>query len=212
MSVDTYNFTLPASGIFKLPNPGNFFFLLSSTNPIQVQLQAGGIGSQQASSGANETFAGLSAGLRIQRLRSWANLNLTGPAGTTGTIFYGTETPREDATDYVQTIATISGNVLVQPGVGSANAPTDHADVSVAATTIDTTIGVNAARKSVSIGSFSSNAPTTPLNLRVIAHGSGATKGVELQPGQFINIATQAALDVNNPDASAQKYWWQEYT
>lgn len=211
MSVDTYNFAIPASGIFKLPNPGNFFFLLSSTNPITVQFQAGGLGSNQDRSGANETFSGLSAGLRVQRLKSWGNLNLTGPAGTTGTIFYGTETPREDATDYIQTIATISGTVLVSPGTGSPNAPTDHADVTVSATTIDTTIGVNAARKSVSVGSFSSNAPAT-LNLRVIAHGSGAGKGVELQPGQFINIATQAALDVNNPDANAQKYWWQEYT
>jgi hypothetical protein len=208
MSVDSYTLTLPASGVAKMPNPANFFFLLSSTNPIAIQF-TGGI--TQKGSAANETFNGLSAGLRIQRLNSWANANFIGAAGTVLTFFYGTETPREDSTDYVQTIATISGTVLISPGTGSPNAPTDHADVTVAATTIDTSVGVNAARKSVSIGSFSSNAPAS-LNLRVIAHGSGVGKGVELQPGQFINIATQAALDVNNPDANSQKYWWQEYT
>jgi hypothetical protein len=201
MSVNSYSIVLPASGQAVL-EPANFLFLINAPSAVTIILQR---------DAARENFANFTAGLRVQRLKAWQNAVIQGTPGATVTLFYGIETPREDSTDFVQTIATIAGTVLVTPGTGSTNAPTDHADVTVAATTIDATVVANAIRKSVSIGSFSSNAPAS-LNLRVIAHGSGATKGVELQPGQFINIATTAALDVNNPDANSQKYWWQEYT
>lgn len=207
MPVDTYTGVIPASGTFKLPNPGNFFFLLNASAALTVQLQGGLVGA--GNSAANETFQGLSAGLRVQRLKSWGNLNLVGTPATTFTIFYGTETPREDSTDYVQTIATIAGNVVTVPGAMTGGV-TDHADVTVAATTIDTTIAANPARKFVLIGSFSSNAPTTPLNLRVGGASLAVTQGVELQPGQFISYQETTAIHVNNPDASSQKYWWQE--
>jgi hypothetical protein len=207
MPVDTYTGTIPAGGTFKLPNPGNFFFLLNASAALTVQFQGGLVNS--AGGAANETFAGLSAGLRVQRLKSWGNLNLVGTPATTFTIFYGTETPREDSTDYVQTIATIAGSVLTIPGALSGGL-TDHNDVTVAATTIDTTIAANASRKFVLIGSFSSNAPSTPLNLRVGGASLAVTQGVELQPGQFISYQENTAIHVNNPDASSQKYWWQE--
>jgi|SRR6516162_4251706 len=206
MPVDTYSGTIPAGGTFKLPNPGNFFFLLNASAALTVQFQ-GGLGA--ANSAANETFQGLSAGLRVQRLKDWANCNLVGTPATTFTIFYGHETPREDSTDYVQTIATIAGNVVTVPGALSGGI-TDHTDVTVSATTIDTTITANAARKFVLIGSFSTNAPTTPLNLRVGGASLAVNQGVELQPGQFISYQENTAIHVNNPDASAQKYWWQE--
>ncbi len=203
MSVDSYSLAIPASGQILLPNPANFFFLLSSGAAVNVLFQRTAV---------RESFQGLSAGLRVQRLKSWDNCNITGTPGTLVTFFYGTETPREDSTDYVQTIATISGSVTTTPGIGSPNTPTDHADVTVATATVDTTIPANALRRSVSIGSLSTNTPAT-VNLRVQGHpGAATTKGVELQPGTFINLPTTAAIDVYNPDANSQKYWWQEYT
>jgi hypothetical protein len=207
MPVDTYSGTLPASGVFKLPNPANFFFLLNASSALTVQFQ-GGLGA--ASSAANETFQGLSAGLRVQRLKSWANCNLVGTPATTFTVFYGTETPREDSTDYVQTIATIAGNVVTVPGAMTGGL-TDHTDVTVGASTIDTTIAANAARKFVLVGSFSTNNPVTAgANLRVGGASLAVNQGVELQPGQFISYQENTAIHVNNPDTASQKYWWQE--
>lgn len=203
MAVDSYSLAIPASGSILLPNPANFFFLLSAGAAVNILFQG---------KAARESFQGLTAGLRVQRLKSWDSCVIQGAANTSITIFYGTETPREDSTDYVQTIATISGSVTTTPGIGSPNTPTNHADVSVATLTIDTTIGSNALRRSVSIGSLSSNAPASK-NLRVQGHpGTAAANGVELQPGTFINLPTTAAIDVYNPDANAQTYWWQEYT
>lgn len=210
MPVDTYTGTLPATGVFKLPNPGNFFFLLNASAPLTVQLQGGLVGATGGA--ANETFQGLSAGLRVQRLKSWGNLNLIGAAATTFTIFYGTETPREDSTDYVQTIATIAGNVVTVPGAMTGGV-VDHADVTVSASTIDTTITANGARKFVLVGSFSTNAPATAgANLRVGGASLAVNQGVELQPGQFISYQENTAIHVNNPDTASQKYWWQELT
>lgn len=204
MAVDSYQLAIPASGQILMPNPANFFFLLN--------VSSGAVTSLFQSKAAREQFQGLSAGLRVQRLKSWDSLVITGIAGTVVTFFYGTETPREDSTDYVQTIATISGSVTVTPGLGFPNTPTDHADVTVTAGSVDTTITANALRRSVSIGSLSTNAPATS-NLRVQGSpGAATTKGVELQPGTYINLPTTAALAVYNPDANSQKYWWQEYT
>jgi hypothetical protein len=181
---------------------GNSFFLLSAAATVNLLIRY--------PNGATEIMNGIPVGAQIKRVKPWQGAQLSGTGSTNVEFWHGYEFSREDQTNFQSTIATIAGSVQVVPGLGG-NTVVDHADVTVAATTIDSTIGTNAARHSVSIGSFSSNAPTTPLNLRVIAHGSGATKGVELQPGQFINIATTQALDVNNPDASSQKYWWQEY-
>lgn len=203
MSVETRALAIPASGSLLIPDPGNFFFLLTASASLNFLFQGG-------SGGGQENFQGFVAGLRLQRLKQWRNCFVTGLAGTTFTIFYGTETPREDETDFVQTIATIAGTVLVTPGSGSANEPVDHADVLVGTGAIDTTIAANPARKSVIIGSLSSNAPASK-NLRVQAHpGAAVAKGIELQPGTFIVLQCAAAIDVYNPDANGQTYWWQE--
>lgn len=85
-------------------------------------------------------------------------------------------------------------------------APVDHADVTVTATTTDSTIVANGSRKSVTICNLAANGG--PIRVRLHASGVG---GVEVLPGSFYNIQTQSALDVVNPNAASITYAWQEY-
>lgn len=202
MSVDSFSVLIPASGVWKFPQQANFLFLLTASAAITVQLQGGS---------ANETFQGLTGGLRIKRVKLWQNTNITGAAGTTATVYLGSESARADDTDYIQTIATIAGGTVNTIQQASPNAPTNHADVAVL-TTVVSNIAANAARRSITIGSLSTNAPAT-LNLRVQGGAGTATAdGIELQPGTFVTLYTQGAVSVYNPDANTQTYWWQEQT
>jgi hypothetical protein len=199
--VDLISGVIPATGIAIL-GPGNYFFLVSASAPLKVVGQRSGI---------TETFNGVPAGLELARLSGFTQFQLIGTPGVTYSVLYGAQSFREDTSIINSQIATISGSVITVSGLGSANGPTDHADQVVGAgATLAAAAAANAARKSVSIGSLSSNAPAT-TNLRI--RGSGlVVGGAELQPGTFVNIATQAALDVFNGDANPQTVWVQEYT
>ncbi len=202
-NLQLYNQVLPASGTMVLDS-GNFFFLLSIAAPVNVLFIY--------ATGATEIMNGLGAGSQIKRVRPWTRAQITGTGGTNVQFWHGYEFSREDQTNFLSTIATISGSVMVLPGLGNA-AIVDHADVALAATSLDnTTIVANATRHSVSVGSLSSNNPATK-NLRVggTTLTAAGGKGVELQKGQFINFATTQAIYVANPDANAQTYWWEEY-
>jgi hypothetical protein len=208
MSVNQYALVIPANGLIIL-EPGNFFFLVSSSNPISVIFQT---------NAGREAFTGITAGLRVQRLKPWANIAIQGVAGTVISAYVGNEIPREDSTDFVQTIATIAGTVLFTPGVGSSNAMTNHADVTVATVTLDTTIPANAARKGLIIGSKSTNAPAAGLSLRIQGGaGVASAQGIELQPGtsymfQGTFPCSTQAFAIYNPAAVSQVYWWIEQT
>lgn len=201
-NLQLYTQNLPPSGTMVLDS-GNFFFLLSAAAQVNLLFIY--------ATGATENMQQLGAGSQIKRVRPWTRAQITGTGGTAVQFWHGYEFSREDQTNFLSTIATISGAVSVVPGLGG-NTVVDHADVTVAATSVDATVVANAARHSVSIGSFANNAPAS-LNLRVgsTAVTAAGGEGVELQPGQFINLATTQALHVANPDANAQKYWWQEY-
>jgi hypothetical protein len=208
MSVNSYALTIPATGSIIL-EPGNFLLLISASAPVTIILQT---------NAGREQFTGQSSGLRVQRLKNWANAQILGTVGTTVTIYYGIEQPREDAVDFISVIATIAGSVTVVPGIGSSNALTNHADVTVAATTLDATIVANAARKMLIVGSKSTNAPGVGLNLRLQGGaGVAANQGIELQPGVSYSFGVGvpvsiAAYAVYNPAAASQVYWWIEGT
>lgn len=103
-----------------------------------------------------------------------------------------------------QVSATNPLPVAIQP---TGITPTDHADVTVAATFTDSTIAANASRKSVTVFNLSSS--TGSIRLRLHASGVG---GFEILPGASYNLPTQSALDVYNPSSSSVTYGWQEYT
>jgi hypothetical protein len=200
-NLQLYNQNFPANGKMIF-DQGNFFFLLSAAAATNLIL---------INSGNTELLNGISAGTQIKRTRAWQQAILSGSAGTNFTAYHGDEFSREDQTNFQSVIATVTGSVTTTPGPGSAGGGTNHADVNVATTTLDTTITANASRKSLIVGSLSSNAPSTPINLRLqFGAGVAAVEGIELQGGTFVVLPTQSAMAVYNGDATAQKYWWIE--
>jgi hypothetical protein len=163
-------------------------------------------------------FNGAPAGLQLQRVRTWKQLLITGTPGSNVQFIHGYSYTRQDWTNYQATIATISGAVNVVPGVGSPNAMTNHADVVVAATTLDATIVANPLRRLLIVGSKSTNAPGVGLSLRLQGGaGVAAAQGIELQPGTSFSfsqgvLVSAAAYAIYNPAAAAQTYWWIEGT
>jgi len=210
-NLQLYNQALPASGTMALDS-GSFFFLLGSASAatnLQLQYPEGG----------TEIMNGAPVGLQISRVKAWARAQLSGTPGAVLNFFHGYAYTRQDYTNFQATIATIAGSVAVVPGLGSTNALTNHADVTVAATTLDTTIPANALRKLLIIGSLAGNAPSAPnTNLRIQGGaGVAANQGIQLQAGTNYtfgagseNIA--AAFAVYNPSTAAQSYFWIEGT
>lgn len=199
-NLQLYNQNLPTSGTMVLDS-GNFFFLLSAAAAVNVLFIY--------ATGATEVMNGLTAGSQIKRVRPWTRCQITGTGGTNVNFWHGYEFSREDQTNFLSTIATISGAVTTVQGLASLT-ETDSADVVLAATSLDsTTIVANAARHTVTVGSLSSNAPATK-NLRVgnSTMTAAGGRGWELQPGTFITIPTPNAVYIANPDANAQTYWW----
>ncbi len=201
MTVQFRSETVPANGVIIL-DQANLLFIIAASATVNINIMQKGV---------MEQMNNLPAGVQIKRVKEWTQATIGGTVGTTVQFFYGHETAREDETNFQTQIAVIAGgSILASIGLGSPNGPTDHADVVVATGTTSAVIPVNAVRKSVTIGSLSTNAPAN-TNLRVQAHGSG-TGGWELQPGQSVTLPTQGALDVKNADANGQTYWWQELT
>jgi hypothetical protein len=201
-NIQLYNQNLPTSGTMVLDS-GNFFFLLANAAPVNVLFIY--------ATGATEIMNGLQAGSQIKRVRPWTRAQIVGTGGSSVNFWHGYEFSREDQTNFLTTIATIAGSVAVTPAAASFT-ETDHADVALAATSLDNaTIAANALRHTVTVGSLSSNAPATK-NLRVgnSTMTAAGGRGWELQPGQFITIPTPNAVYVANPDANAQSYWWVE--
>lgn len=217
MSVNLKSETIPASGVTLLEG-ANFCFILNLSAAINLNFQPlSGFAAGSAGAG-NEIFTGMPAGFYIKRIKGWGKCIVTGTPGTTFSLFYGYEVPREDDTGFQTQIAVISGSVLVTPSVGSPNIMTNHADVVVPTVTIDTTITANAARKALVVGSKSTNAPGAGLNLRLQGGaGSASQLGIELQPGMSFTFqgtfpVSVAAYAVYNPAAVSQTYWWAEQT
>ena len=198
-NLQLYNQVLPPGGTMALDS-GNFFFLLGSALAVNLLIMY--------PTGSTEIMNGIQAGSQIKRVKTWSRAQLSGTAGSLVNFWHGYEFSREDQTNFQSVIATISGNVTVVPGIGSANSPTDRADVVVAAGG-NAVIAANPLRKSITVGSLSTNAPAT-TNLRL--QGTDAIGGIELQPGTYYNIQTAAGLNIHNGDANNQTIYVQEYT
>lgn len=205
MTMEIKSYTIPATGLVQL-EPANSFFILAVSGTVEIQLNTYGAPERLGNFASGISVPG---GMRVSRVKGWKALVMLGASGTTITVFYGNQNVREDLTDVL--LASTTGALNTSPGPGSAVNGANHADVTVAATTLDNTITANASRKFLIVGSYSRNAPTTPLNLRLQAGaGVAAAEGIELQPGTSYMLAVAAQMSIYNPDASAQKYWWIE--
>ena len=199
MTVQLRNETIPASGSVIL-DQANLIFIINASANITLQIQQRGV---------NEQIASIPAGTKIKRVKQWSQAVIQGAAGTTVQFFYGLEFAREDSTDFQTQIAVISGGQIVAIAGSSPNAKTDHADITLAAATNDTTsIVANVGRKSIIIGSVSGNTDV----VRIRSHASGVG-GEELQPGEKITYFDQGAFDIIHPGPTAgQIFTWSEQT
>jgi hypothetical protein len=185
---------VPASGVINLTN-ANFFFLISvSVGTIRLRLQKGG---------SFEEYAGLSAGLQVARMKrwEWATIDNATP-GAVITFFYGYADFREDVTSFNQQIATIAGTVGV--AILPSSVFTDTADTAQAIAT-QTVISANLSRRRITIGVLA----TSTENVRVSAAG-GAGRGVQIQPGTYVEFDNTSALTVrnNNDNATGNVATW----
>lgn len=193
MSIDSRTQVFDASGQLRLAN-GNFIFIISASALVTIVLNK---------LGSSETFAANAAGLLIARVKNWDFAFLQAAPGTTVSFFYGIGAFREDNTDFRQALATISGSVNVQT-IPSATY-VDTPDVAQAITS-ETAIAANLLRRRITIGVLS----TSLAGVRVSFTGGGNTRGIEIQPGTFVEFDTTAALKVRNIDAVNVATWYAE--
>lgn len=194
--VSSQTVVLDANGRAILSN-ANFIFIISASLPVSVQLKR---------EGSTEDFASIQAGLQVGRLQRWSECRLTGTAGATIQLFYGYTSLREDVTVFNQQIATIAGTVAVADL--PASTLTDTADTTQAAST-QTAISANLARRRITIGVLS----TSGNGVRVSFSGAANTRGIEVQPGTFVEFRNTAALVVRNADlaaSAANAVWYAE--
>ena len=182
---------VPASGVVNLPN-ANFIFIISSTGNAALKLTRTGI---QRGANTEDYGSAQLAGLQIGRTQRWDFATFTAAAGVTITFLYGYTDVREDQTLFNQQIAVISGVTAIaeQPSATLA----DTADTAQAINT-QTVIAANLLRRRITIGVLS----TAGNGVRVSQAG-GAGRGVEIQPGTFVEFRTTAALTVRNTDVAA---------
>jgi len=193
MGVERRQQVIPASGRIEVSR-GNVFILFSATAAVNLRLDA---------RGTSEGFDNITGGIRVQRVSPWDTGIIIGAPGTTVVWIVGYENVLADLADVFLQVTTVAGTVAVAP------APTatfdSAADVSVA-TASSSDIAANLLRRSINIGSLSTNAPAT-VNLRVRDQTGTTDEGIELQPGMSVRLETTAALRIRNNDANAQSYW-----
>ena len=186
-NVNSQSQTIDASGQLRLPN-GNFFYLIAATAALTVSFQKGG---------STEIFQNAIGGLQIGRVKGWDWAFLQAAPGTVVTFFYGITVLREDVTVLQQQIATIAGTVPVV--VSPASTVATPAGLAVVTATA-TTVAANLLRRRITFCSASTNTGSVFIQ----AVGAGAGRGIELQPGQSLEVDNTVALDIRNDSGATQ--------
>jgi hypothetical protein len=194
-ALDQRTEVIPASGTVQL-SPANFVFVLTATGNVALKLQRSGV-----QRGANQENYGSSqlAGLQVSRTQRWDWAQFTGTPGATVTFIYGTTDVREDNTLFNQQIATVAGVVTTQTQPSSTVATPAAVAVNTATAS---TIAANLLRRRITLCAPSTNTGS----MFVQAVGAGAGRGIELQPGIFVEFDTTSALDVRNDSGATQTY------
>lgn len=190
MSINSFTEIVDASGQKRLSGNNNFLFLISATAAVTVQFSRGG---------TQEIFTGQIGGLQVARVKPWDYAFFIAAPGTSLTFYYGAALVREDASTLQQQIATIAGTV---PVVTSPASALSTPAATVVGTAAASTIAANLLRRRITICSLSTN--TGSVFIQTV--GAGAGRGIELQPGQFVEIDNTVAMDVRNDSGANQTF------
>jgi len=186
--------TIPPTGVVEVQT-GNLFLLISTASAVNVLVYTGG---------SPEEFNGMLAGLKIQRVKPWDNLQLVGTAGASIEFWFGSENVEFDDVNIFTQIATLSGTSSV--AIAASSVFTSQAKTTVAAST-NVDIAANLSRKRISITNWSDSFGSFSVRDQAAAVDAGN----ELQPGQTMQFDTTAALRLRS-DATAgnHNYSWNE--
>lgn len=194
-NINSVTEVIDASGQKRLPN-GNFFFLISATSAVTVNLTKGG---------SNEIFQNAIGGLQVVRLKGWDYAYIQGAAGTTLTYFFGIGNFREDATTLQQQIATVAGTVAV--ATAPAATLTDTAPISPTVAGQHALVPVNLLRRRVTIYSDPANAGDATIFFR---KAGGANDLGFITPGLYEDFDATYALDYRCTNGGDKLYIFEE--
>ena len=194
MTTEVHTYVMSVGSTVRAPR-GRFFFIKSAPSGSHTITAAGRPGSPLK-------FSNISAGLKygpVDESDTWQYLDITTVSAQTVEIIIG------DDDVEVAGVATITGTVTVnQIGRTLVSA----ADVSVATVSTAVVAAANSGRENLLIGSLSTN----PGSVRIGDASVGAARGIELQPGQVIELETLTAVSVYNPNATACAFQILEFT
>lgn len=191
MSSRNYIEIFAATETKKLPG-GRYFFIRTALAAIDIETEG--------NRGAPTRFVGVGAGSKygpVEEENAWKFLKITSATAQIVEVIIS-----DDGDFEVASTVTISG------GVTTAEAPstavTDTADT-VQAIATQTVVAANLARRRITIGVTAASTE----NVRVSQAG-GAGRGIQIQPGQFVEFRTTAALTVrnNNDNGTAGNANW----
>lgn len=174
---------------------GRIWYVKSATAALTITAEKNG------SANAIRKFINVGAGFKFtaEPGDGWAYLRILSASSQTIEIIIG------DDDVEVANAVSVTGGVTTAELPSSALATPAAA---VRATGGADTIAANAARRRITVCALSTN--TGSLFLQAVAAGPG--RGIELQPGIFVELRTTAAFDVRNDSGAPQTYMVTEET
>lgn len=185
------------AGVQATFGQGRIWYLKSASSAVTITCE------QRRSGAAIRKFTNVAAGFKFKAAEDdgWSYLRLTSALAQTIEIIIG------DDDVEVANAVTVSGGVLVSE-TPSSTIITAANDIAInAATTDAASVPANGARRRVTIGVLS----TAAGPIRVSANGV-TLRGIEIQPGQFVEFRTTAALGIRNDGAAATSFYVFEET
>ena len=167
---------------------GRIWYLKTATSPLNVTAE------QSGSSAKIRKFINVGAGFKFVAPEGdgWTFLRVTSALSQNIEMILG------DDDVSVANAVSVTGSVttLMLPSTALTVSAADSVIVTAAALAI----AANLSRRRITVGSLSTNTGS----VRVQSTGAGANKGLELQPGTFMELDTTAAFDVRNDSGASQ--------
>jgi hypothetical protein len=196
MSAQNFAFAIGAGASIRLP-AGRFFMVRTATAALDI--------TTEGNPGSPLRFIGMTAGTRfgpVEIGQGWRFLIITSASAQNVEIVIS-----DDGLFDVANTVTVSGAVAVSEVTSSVVNGWNSADITITTGNANA-FGSSPVRKRITIGSLSTNTGS----VRITAAGGAANRGLELQPGMYVELRTSVGFDVRNDSGASQTIWWMEET
>jgi hypothetical protein len=176
------------AGVQATFGQGRIWYIKTATGPMSVTAETIGSG------GKIRKFINVGVGFKFEADvgDGWDYLRVTSASAQLVELVIG-----DDNVEISNAVSVIGSVVTaVAPSSVITASPADSVVLNATALAIP----ANLTRKRITIGSLSTNTGS----VRVQSTAAGANKGLELQPGLFVEIDTTAAIDVRNDSGASQ--------